>query len=59
MSYKTKLTSGSEADRNQGEMKEVTIKTATERDKTSRPYRPAYFAVSSVKLTLTLGNNDD
>ena len=58
MSYETKLTSGNEADRNQGAMREVEVKTATERGKTP-PCRPAYFAVSSVKLTLTLGNNDD
>jgi hypothetical protein len=33
VSYETKLTSGNEADHNQGAMREVKVKTATERDK--------------------------
>jgi hypothetical protein len=37
VSYETKLTSGNEAARNQSAMKEVKVKTTTERDKTPRP----------------------
>jgi hypothetical protein len=33
VSYETKLTSGNEADRNQSAMREVKVKTATEREK--------------------------
>jgi hypothetical protein len=37
VSCETKLTSGNEADHNQGAMKEVKVKTTTERDKTRGP----------------------
>ena len=46
MSYETKLTSGNEADHNQGTMREVKVKTATERDKTPRPSRGKRTIVS-------------
>jgi len=37
VSYKAKLTSGNEADRNQSAMSGVAVKTATERDKNPSP----------------------
>jgi hypothetical protein len=39
VSYETKLMSGNEADHNQSGMREVEIKTDTERDKSLRPCR--------------------
>jgi hypothetical protein len=46
VSYETKLTSGNEADRNQSAMKEVKVKTTTERDKTPRRCRQKRTLVS-------------
>ena len=51
MSCETKLTSGNEADRNQSAMREVEIKTATERDKNPWPLPPTYRRL--------LGNTED
>jgi len=49
VSYETKLTSGNEADRNQSAMKEVKVKTATERDNTPRPCRqkPTFVSLAA------------